>query len=209
MQLVGDIFFTDSMLTLSEIFESDINYVNKLKNTKQSILDNIPLHFLDKTDNLYKDKFVSFDKSAFSFSNHLGYVNLFPMAFGIADKNLLNNTLDFINDEKHIWTPYGLASLTKQDELYGKEDNYWRGPIWINLNYLILRGIKLYYFDNEYARQTYYKLRENLINNISKEWKERGYFFEHYNQKYDGKGDGNRPFNGWTSLIALVIEEDY
>jgi mannosyl-oligosaccharide glucosidase len=40
-----------------------------------------------------------------------------------------------------LWTDYGIRSLSKADELYGTEENYWRSPIWINMNYLLVERL--------------------------------------------------------------------
>ena len=86
-------------------------------------------------------------------TSHMGYVSLMPLMFGlIEDPTVLKNTLDFIKDEGAIWSDFGLRSLSKQDQYFHKGDDYWRGNIWINENYLVLRGIHRYYFDDPYAR---------------------------------------------------------
>ncbi len=31
------------------------------------------------------------------------------------------------------------------DPLFGKDENYWKGPIWININYMILAALHNHY----------------------------------------------------------------
>ena len=38
-------------------------------------------------------------------------------------------------------------------------DRYWRGPVWININWLLLRGLERYGFDEQASR-----LRQTIIN---------------------------------------------
>jgi mannosyl-oligosaccharide glucosidase len=73
-------------------------------------------------------------------SCHNGYTSLLPFISGVLgpDHPHLNDTLAFIRDPSHIWSEYGLRSMSKADSLYGGGENYWRGPIWINFNYLSL-----------------------------------------------------------------------
>jgi len=44
------------------------------------------------------------------------------------------------------------------------------------------------------------------MNTVCGEWSRTGYFFENYKE---GAGSFSYPFNGWTSLVALVINEKY
>lgn len=59
--------------------------------------------------------------------------------------------LDVLRDPEELWSKYGIRSLSKKDKFFGVGDNYWRGNIWLPINYLILRGLKLYYSDNQKA----------------------------------------------------------
>ena len=94
------------------------------------------------------------------------------------------------------------------DKYYEKGEKYWRGSIWININYLILRGVYLYYRNNKNAMEMYGTLKNNIINNIFRNWKDTGYFYEHYSCE-TGAGLGAFPFNGWTSLINLINDDIY
>ena len=41
-----------------------------------------------------------------------------------------------------LWSDSGLRSLAKDDNMFHKNNNYWCGPVWINMNYLVLKGLK-------------------------------------------------------------------
>lgn len=58
------------------------------------------------------------------------------------------------------------------------------------------------------ARDIYAKLRQNLIDNLHGEWERTGHIWEQYSDR-TGRGQRSRPFSGWTSLIVLIISEDY
>ena len=74
---------------------------------------------------------------------HKGYVSLFPFLTGLmgANHTHLGAVLNLIRDPEELWTPYGLRSLSPKDKYYGKDENYWRGPIWINMNYMALQRL--------------------------------------------------------------------
>jgi mannosyl-oligosaccharide glucosidase len=74
---------------------------------------------------------------------HKGYISIFPFMTGLlpADSPRLKPILDLISDPKELWSDYGIRSLSQTDEFYGTDENYWRGPIWINMNYLIIKNL--------------------------------------------------------------------
>jgi mannosyl-oligosaccharide glucosidase len=69
---------------------------------------------------------------------HKGYISLFPFLTGLMDpkSDKLGHVLDLLGDEEELWCEFGIRSLSKKDEFYGTDENYWRGPIWMNMNYL-------------------------------------------------------------------------
>jgi mannosyl-oligosaccharide glucosidase len=74
---------------------------------------------------------------------HKGYVSLLPFLTGLMgpESPRLGAILDLIKNPDELWSEYGIRSLSKSDEFYGTGENYWRGPIWINMNYLILKNL--------------------------------------------------------------------
>jgi len=82
----------------------------------------------------------------------------------------------------------------------------------INCNYLLLSSLyKNYINDGPYkdeAKQLYKELRENIINNIFQNYVNTGYVWEQYNA-IDGKGQRSHPFTGWSSLVVLIMSEQY
>jgi mannosyl-oligosaccharide glucosidase len=69
---------------------------------------------------------------------HKGYISLFPFLTGLMDpkSDKLEHVLNLLGDEEELWSEFGIRSLSKKDEFYGTGENYWRGPIWMNINYL-------------------------------------------------------------------------
>lgn len=58
------------------------------------------------------------------------------------------------------------------------------------------------------SRNVYNNLRKNIIQNIYRVYVNQGDFFEQYNP-HTGKGQGQHPFVGWTSLAVLIMAELY
>ncbi|TPX62267.1 mannosyl-oligosaccharide glucosidase [Powellomyces hirtus] len=159
---------------------------------------------------------LSIDEKGRSFHVvHKGYISLFPMFLGLlpVDSPQLGSILDMMEDPAQLWTSYGLASLSKADQYYGTGENYWRGPIWININYLVLSSLYKNYMSTpgphqEQTQRIYKNLRHNIIENVHKEYKRTGYVWEQYSSQ-DGEGKRSHPFTGWTALVTLIMAEQY
>lgn len=145
---------------------------------------------------------------------HLGYMSLFPFILDLvpSDSPKIGDFLDLISSEEHLWSPYGLRSLSISSRFFGTGENYWRGPIWINMNYLVLRYLhSLSSANGAYkiaAGKIYDKLRKNIISTVFKEYKRTGFVWEQYSPE-DGTGQRSHPFTGWTSLVVLIMAEKY
>ena len=74
---------------------------------------------------------------------HKGYISLFPFLVGLMgpDHSHLDAVLDLMRDPEELWSPYGLRSLSPKDKYYGTDENYWRSPVWININYLVMQRL--------------------------------------------------------------------
>ncbi|EWC48297.1 hypothetical protein DRE_02401 [Drechslerella stenobrocha 248] len=141
---------------------------------------------------------------------HVGYVSIFPFLLGLVphDSDKLGSILSIVGDEEQLWSPFGLRSLSRQDEFYSKGENYWRGPIWVNMNYLAILRLREYGSvkgpHQKTAARLYKELRKNVVNNVFKNWKETGFAWEQYEQE-TGKAKGVQHFLGWTSLVVNIM----
>jgi mannosyl-oligosaccharide glucosidase len=74
---------------------------------------------------------------------HKGYLSLFPFLLELLPPSApqLGHILDLMRDPEHLWSPYGIRSLSKSHPEFGQGENYWKGPIWIQMNYLALRAL--------------------------------------------------------------------
>ncbi|KAJ1328984.1 mannosyl-oligosaccharide glucosidase [Microdochium nivale] len=141
---------------------------------------------------------------------HKGYVSLLPFALGLLkpDDPTLGKSIDLLSDPEELWSPYGIRSLSKKDEFYDTAENYWRSPVWINMNYLALQQLlNVAQQDGPFqakAKKTYTSLRKNLVENIYNSWEETGFAWEQYNPD-TGKGQRTQHFTGWTSLVVKMM----
>ena len=95
--------------------------------------------------------------------------------------------------------------------MYGTDDNYWRGPVWMPIQFMILRACQKYHQSfhpevdqtvKDNLKAVYKTVRERVIATVERNYNQTGYLYENYH-----KGEGNRghPFYGWTSVVANII----
>jgi len=87
-----------------------------------------------------------------------------------------------------FWTEFPIPSVARNQDAY-QPDDFWRGPMWMAINWFIYKGLKNYGFD-DIARD----VREKSIALVT-----RSGFREYYNPE-TGEGLGARDFT-WGGLI--------
>jgi mannosyl-oligosaccharide glucosidase len=201
-----------TLVTLSTLVEPDDT--SDFQSHHTALLRNLDdLHWSEK-DKTYCDATID-DYEESTHVCHKGYISLFPFMTGLlpASHPNLPHILDLISNKDELWSPYGIRSLSQKDDLYGTDENYWRSPIWVNMNYLIIRNLYLTATSQnssapkkvrEQARKIYVDLRKNLSENVYQQWKETGFAWEQYNPE-TGKGQRTQHFTGWTSLVSVIM----
>ena len=89
----------------------------------------------------------------------------------------------------------GAAAVPSYDPLgFGfSPSRYWRGPVWINIDWLLLRGLARYGFE-EHSRH----LRETIVELV-----EDTGFYEYFHPA-TGAGHGSDLFS-WTAALLLDV----
>ncbi|KAJ2601754.1 Processing alpha glucosidase I [Coemansia sp. RSA 1722] len=202
--------------TLSELetqLETHLKGLDQVHwNEQENMYCDVTSQVRDDYDELEDDEDSAYERA---FVCHRGYISLLPMVLGLvpSDSDKLGHILNMIEDPDELWTEYGLRSLSKSDQYYGQGENYWRGPIWLNINYLVLSSLYRNYVSVEgpyqgQAQRIYSRLRENLINNVFAQYESSHFFWEQYNPE-TGAGQRTHPFTGWTTLIVPIMAEKY
>ncbi|MCK4245171.1 MAG: flagellar biosynthesis protein FlgM [Candidatus Omnitrophica bacterium] len=111
-----------------------------------------------------------------------------PLFAGIANKKQAQSLVNHLKNRKQFWSDFPIPSVSMDEPSYCKD--MWRGPTWINYNYLIIEGLKRY---------GYNRLAHRIINKTLKEiarwYKKKGAIFEYY----DSEGE--------TSPVRLLRKE--
>ncbi|KAH3756907.1 glycoside hydrolase [Pelomyxa schiedti] len=206
------ILFQDTLQEISKAL--DLDYTAYLEE-KQNLINSLQYYHFDDYTNLYYDV-EAYDTATGTkaFSKHIGYITLFPLIMRLVqpDSPQLSAILNILQDPQQLWSRFGICSLSKSDPFYGTYEDYWRGPVWINMNYLVLGSLRHYAQipgpHSERCNTLYHSLRTNLIDNIHKSFLSTGFLWEQYNA-HSGEGQHSHPFTGWTSLVLLIMAENY
>ena len=78
------------------------------------------------------------------FDGHTGYLNFWPFflnALEPSDPRFASLVSKLIDPDFGMWTLFGIASISKNDDYYKMGDNYWTSPIWMNINFLITKAL--------------------------------------------------------------------
>ncbi len=119
-------------------------------------------------------------------STSAGFLALYA-GFDLGDKKekLLESLEQYIAQ-----TDYGLPSIAPSDAVH-EPLRYWRGPIWVNINWLVYEGLKDHGMDD---------LAQEIQNSTFKSIQKSGYC-EYYNPQ-NGEGIGAKNF-GWSAALSL------
>jgi mannosyl-oligosaccharide glucosidase len=205
--------FAEAMIKVARALGEDDDAEEYERSYKGIVANVDDLHW-NEAENMFCDASVDENDESFHVC-HRGYISLFPLLSQVlsVDNPHLDGILDMMYDPQHLWSSFGLRSLSKQDEFFGKGEDYWRGPIWMPMNYLVLRALKKKYaaLPGPYqakAAKVYAELRTNVVNNVLKEYERTGYTWEQYHPE-TGHGQRSHPFTGWTSMTAMIMSEIY
>lgn len=159
-----------------EDFNTLNNWINKTKNG------------LNK---FYKDGFYyDFDIVANSHVKVKTISGLSSLLFTSNTKEIISVLKnEFLEESKNN---YSISSISRHDKEFNSI-NYWRGPMWVNLTWLILSGLK---------KNNYHKLADLIKLDCMNKIEKLG-FYEYFDSKRDS-GCGDNHFS-WTAAVYICM----
>lgn len=124
-------------------------------------------------------------------------IGFLPLWAGIPDKERADKLMKSMLNKDEFWRRFGIPTLSAKDDYYNPI-GYWNGPVWIQWQYLIFRGL-LDYGYKEIAKELADKVMDNVINQL----KVDHYFWEFYSAD-DYQAGWNKAYI-WTGIVARFL----
>ena len=130
------------------------------------------------------------------------WTNFVPLWAGIASEQQAKRTIAaHLLNPAEFRAPHGIRTLAAGEPLYDPERGYWRGPVWVISNYLIMHGLLNYGYAKE-ARAIAAETVSLLVNDYAA----TGGMNECYSPE-TGKPLANGHFLSWDLLAEHMVEE--
>jgi len=125
--------------------------------------------------------------------------NLFPLITGRLPSAIAQRLVQHLTDPAQFWTHYPVPTVAQNDPTHDP-NVMWRGPVWINVNYLLIDGLKRAGFP-EVARDLRRKTLEMMLSQPD--------IYEYYNPNTGEKPPRAVALFGWSAalFIDLVLDE--
>jgi len=170
----------------------------EMKSQKRSALINE--YLWDEETEFYYN--VNKSNQSFSFKTYNDLkikeiIGFLPLWAGVAKKEHAEGLLKSLLNKDEFWRRFGIPTLSAKNDYYNPI-GYWNGPIWIQWQYLIFRGLIDYGY-KDLAKQLAEKVMDNVINQLKVDHS----FWEFYSAD-DYQAGWNKAYI-WSGLISRFL----
>jgi putative isomerase len=146
--------------------------------------------------------FFNIDSRTGHFVRVKEWTDFVPLWAGIArpDQARLAIARHLLNP-KEFWSQYGVRTLAADEPLYDPQTGYWRGPVWVISDYLLMHGLMNYGY-----RKQALALAEETIKLLVHDLERTGGMNECYNPE-TGAPVGAGHFLSWDLLSEHMVQE--
>jgi hypothetical protein len=126
-------------------------------------------------------------------------IGFLPLWAGIASTEQARALVRKLTDPSKFWRKFGVPSLAADDRYYNPK-GYWNGPVWVQWDYLILRGLLRYGYVKE-AKE----LTDRVVASMVAQLKKDHNFWEFYSP--DEEWAGYHRTYIWAGVVARMITD--
>ncbi|WP_139957169.1 MGH1-like glycoside hydrolase domain-containing protein [Flavicella sediminum] len=187
----------ESLINLYKLIDSSSEKIKQLEAWQEKSIANFNAKLFDEELGAY----IHYDLRNEVPLKHLSSSSFAPIYANIPDKErtaiLVKNMLEVFGKEEH----YLCASFDPRSNRFNPK-KYWRGPVWINLNWILIKGLQQYGYHDVAER----------IKKDSLEIVEKNGFYEYFNpikkvHLEENAGYGGNDFS-WTAALTIDLLND-
>ena len=118
--------------------------------------------------------------------------SIFPIIINGQDREKVSEVVErYLTNEDEFWTPYPVPSVARSESTFDPEgeSTIWRGPVCMNLNWLLARGLRRHGFENVAE-----EIEAKSIDMISRDFRE-------FYSPLTGRGMRGTDF-GWATVAV-------
>jgi putative isomerase len=145
--------------------------------------------------------FWNMDSRTHAFVKIKTWTNFVPLWAGVASEAQAARMIPSLLDPEAFRAPNGVRTLAKTEGLYDPAKGYWRGPVWVLSNYLMMRGLLTFGHRAEAA-----ELADKTQHLLVADFQKTGGMNENYNPE-TGAPDAGGHFVSWNLLAEHMKEE--
>ncbi|NDW05935.1 glycoside hydrolase family 37 [Jiella sp. 40Bstr34] len=134
------------------------------------------------------------------FVRSVGPTSFYPLACGAASPDQADRLLKHLADPATFGGRFVMPNASRDDPAY-RDNVYWRGRIWPNVNWFVWQGLRRYGFDRQAA-----ELAQKSLALFEASWREQRIAAENYNAETGSATDqldADR-FYGWSAMLPLI-----
>jgi putative isomerase len=121
--------------------------------------------------------------------------NLFPLITGRLPAEITRRLVAQLTDSGKFWSRYPVPSVALDDPHYDPQ-TMWRGPTWINVNYLLIEGLQ---------RSGYLDLARELRRRTLELMSQQEDIYEYYHPESGINPPKAAPIFGWSAAIFIEL----
>lgn len=121
--------------------------------------------------------------------------SLFPLMTGRMPQGIVRRLVDHLTDEESFWSRFPVPTVALDDPCF-TPDVMWRGPTWINVNYLLIEGL-----DRVGRPADARELRKRTLELVAGQPD----FYEYYDPRTGAKGPKAASTFGWTAALFIDL----
>lgn len=91
-------------------------------------------------------------------------IGFLPLWAGVSDKEKTVYLIKKLKDPEEFWRPYGIPTLSAESDYYNPI-GYWNGPVWVQWDYLLFRGLLDHGFIGD-AEELADRVTKNMIHHL-------------------------------------------